>query len=245
MAETSTTTYMSLTLPTPGERLGPTWASDLNTALTSIDAHDHATVGRQLGSAAIGIDADLSFTVVSGTSTIAYAATNMKYLGMSLNTSPSTALPSASYPNIAFAGGTAGDLYFNDGAGNQIQLTSAGVLNASGVSAISFSASSTNISTDTTLSVSDDLSYYPVDTSGTAGTLTITLPSAPTGGRFFIIKDISGNAATKNILIRASGTSQMVDGKKSTDTPGGYVINSNYGSATVISRGNSLDFDVI
>ena len=244
MAETSTTTYMSLTLPTPGERLGPTWASDLNTALTAIDAHDHASVGRQLGSAAIGIDADLSFTVVTSTSTTAYAATNMKYLGMSLNTSPSTALPAASYPNIAFAGGTAGDLYFNDGSGNQIQLTAAGVLNASGVSAISFSASSTNISTDTTVSVGDDLSYYPVDASGT-GSITITLPSAPTGGRFFIFKDISGNAATKNILIRASGTSQMVDGKKSTDTPGGYVISSNYGSATVISRGNSLDFDVI
>ena len=244
MAETSTTTYMSLTLPTPGERLGPTWASDLNTALTAIDAHDHASVGRQLGSAAIGIDADLSFTVVTSTSTTAYAATNMKYLGMSLNTTPSTSLAAASYPNIAFAGGTAGDLYFNDGSGNQIQLTAAGVLNASGVSAISFSASSTNISTDTTVSVSDDLSYYPVDASGT-GSITITLPSAPSGGRFFIFKDISGNAATKNIIIRDSGTSQMVDGKKSTDTPGGYVINSNYGSATVISRGNSLDFDVI
>ena len=243
MAETSTTTYMSLTLPTPGERLGPTWASDLNTALTSIDAHDHASVGRQLGSAAIGIDADLSFTVVTSTSTKAYAATNMKYLGMSLNTDP-TALPATSFENILFTGGTAGDLYFNDGSNTQIQLTSAGALNASGVSAISFSASSTNISTDTTVSVSDDLSYYPVDASGT-GSITITLPSAPSGGRFFIFKDISGNAATKNILIRASGTSQMVDGKKSTDTPGGYVISSNYGSATVISRGNSLDFDVV
>ena len=244
MAETSTTTYMSLTLPTPGERLGPTWASDLNTALTSIDSHDHVSVGRKLGSAALNIDADLSFTVVSGTSTTAYAATNMKFLGMSLNTSPSTALPAASFPNILFTGGSSGDLYFNDGSNTQIQLTSGGALNASGVSAISFSAASTNISTDTTISVGDDLSYYPVDASGT-GSITITLPSAPAGGRFFIFKDISGNAATKNILIRASGTSQMVDGKKSTDTPGGYVINSNYGSATVISRGNSLDFDVI
>ena len=35
MAETSKTTYMNLTLPTPGERLGPTWATDINTALTT------------------------------------------------------------------------------------------------------------------------------------------------------------------------------------------------------------------
>ena len=34
MAETSTTTFMNLVLPTPGERLGPTWATDINTALS-------------------------------------------------------------------------------------------------------------------------------------------------------------------------------------------------------------------
>ena len=62
MAETSTTTYMSLTLPTPGERLGPTWASDINTALTSIDSHDHSSnKGAQIGIAGITIDGAFDF----------------------------------------------------------------------------------------------------------------------------------------------------------------------------------------
>ena len=43
MAETTTTTNMGLVLPTPGERLGPTWATDLNTALTLVDSHDHSS----------------------------------------------------------------------------------------------------------------------------------------------------------------------------------------------------------
>ena len=37
------TTYMNLTLPTVGTTVGPTWASLLNTAITSIDSHDHSS----------------------------------------------------------------------------------------------------------------------------------------------------------------------------------------------------------
>ena len=66
MAETSTTTYMNLVLPTPGERLGPTWATDLNTALTRIDQHDHSSIGRSLGVSALTIDGDLDFSVPVG-----------------------------------------------------------------------------------------------------------------------------------------------------------------------------------
>ena len=61
MAETSTTTFMNLVLPTPGERLGPTWATDINTALTRIDQHDHSSIGKSLGVAALTIDADVDF----------------------------------------------------------------------------------------------------------------------------------------------------------------------------------------
>ena len=62
MAETSTTTNMALILPTPGERLGPTWASDLNTALTTIDSHNHSPgQGAQVGVDGITIDGNLDF----------------------------------------------------------------------------------------------------------------------------------------------------------------------------------------
>ena len=83
MAETSTTTYMGLVLPTPGERLGPTWASDLNTALTKIDEHDHSGIGRSLGVSALTIDGDLDFS--PGTSD--YATLNKKYSSFANNSS--------------------------------------------------------------------------------------------------------------------------------------------------------------
>ena len=62
MALTTTTTFMSLVLPTPGEQLGPTWATNINTALSVIDDHDHSSgKGRQIGVAGITIDDDLQF----------------------------------------------------------------------------------------------------------------------------------------------------------------------------------------
>ena len=62
MAETSTTSNMALILPTPGERLGPTWASDLNTALTLVDEHDHTSgKGKTWGVSSFTIDADVNY----------------------------------------------------------------------------------------------------------------------------------------------------------------------------------------
>ena len=231
MAETSTTTYMSLTLPTPGERLGPTWASDLNAALTLVDAHDHATSGKSLGVAALTIDADLDFSP----GTTDYAPTNMKYGGFA---SQAAALSATSFPGSVYVAD--GDLYFNDLANNQVRITDGGVISSTGVAAIAFSAASSSLSGTASITATDNVSYYFIDTSSVACTL--TLPSAGatgmTAGRFFIIKDISGNAASNNITITASGTDQI-------DGAGTYVIASNRGSATVINRGNTSSFDVI
>ena len=231
MAETSTTTYMSLTLPTPGERLGPTWASDLNTALTAIDAHDHATSGKSLGVAALTIDADLDFSP----GTTDYAPTNMKFGGFA---SQAAVLSATSFPASVYVAD--GDLYFNDLANNQVRITDGGVISSTGVAAVAFSAASSSLSGTASITATDNFSYYFIDTSATACTL--TLPSAGaagmTAGRFFIIKDISGNAASNNITITASGTDQI-------DGAGTYVIASNRGSATVINRGNTSSFDVV
>ena len=233
MAETSTTTYMNLVLPTPGQRLGPTWASDINTALTRIDQHDHSTIGKQLGSSALKIDADLSFTDLGSTAAVAYAATNVKYSGYS---SQATALSSTSFPSSVYV--TSGELYYNDAAGNQVQLTSAGAVSSTGVSSIQFASTTAALTGTATIAVADNLSYYYCDTS-TAG-VTVTLPAVgdSPAGRFFLIKDSTGTAATNNITVTASGT-DFVDGA------GTYIIASNYGSAMIISRGNSNAFDVV
>lgn len=249
MAITSTTTYMNLILPTPGEQLGPTWASNLNTALTAIDSHDHTSgKGASIGVAALTIDANLSFKDLSSTASVPYAATNLKYSSFTKQLTPSTDVPStgtSAVTSVLFSGTSLGELYYNDGSGNQIQITDAGSINVSGVSANTFAKFGTTLdSTGSpyTLVESDGKSLYVVDT-GTAA-VTITLPAASTAGagRFFIIKDIANNAATNNITINA-GSGDIIGSTTTSSTSA--TIASNFGSLTIISRGNDTNWDII
>ena len=243
MAETSTTTYMSLTLPTPGERLGPTWASDINTALTSIDSHDHSSnKGAQIGIAGITIDGAFDFEK----STTSYAATNMKFLNLKKENSPSTAFPPASttYWTSLIAGGTGGDLYWNNANNQQVQITSGGVVNVTGVSVntLALRVGPLN-STPSTISEGDNKTVYACNF---AGALTVNLPAigststTSSNGRMFVIKDLSGNAGDtgKNITIDANG-SDTIDGAAT------HVISSDYGSVTIIADETSSTWLVI
>ena len=234
MAETSTTTFMNLVLPTPGERLGPTWATDINTALTRIDEHDHSAIGKSLGVAALTIDADLDFS--PGTSD--FATTNKKYSGFVNNVS---ALAAASFPASVFVAG--GNLFYNNSTGSRIQLTDGSALSSTGISSVQFSKFVDTLSGGTSGSPNlilegNNASYYVCDASTAAVHVRLPAASTSAAGRFFVIKDISGAASTNNITVHISGT-DTVDGASS------HVIASNFGSATFISRGNSVAYDVI
>ena len=234
MAETSTTTYMGLVLPTPGERLGPTWASDLNTALTKIDEHDHSGVGRSLGVSALTIDGDLDFS--PGTSD--YATLNKKYSSFANN---SSTLAAASFPASVFV--LEGNLFYNNSTGGQVQLTDGSALSSTGVAATQFAKFTDTITGGTSGSPNliveaNSASYYVCDTSAAAVFIRLPAASGASAGRFFVVKDIGGAAATNNITVQITGT-DTVDGAST------YVVASNYGSATFISRGNSVAYDVI
>ena len=54
---------------------------------------------------------------------------NANYLGLDETATPSTDFPAASKPSILFSGGANGELYYNDGAGKPIPLTSGGSVN--------------------------------------------------------------------------------------------------------------------
>ena len=243
MAETSTTTYMQLTLPTPGERLGPTWASDINTALTAIDSHDHSSnKGAQIGIAGITIDGVVDFEK----STTSYAATNMKFLNLKKENSPSTAFPATSttYWTSLIAGGTGGDLYWNNANNQQVQITSGGVVNVTGVSVNTLALFvGTLNSHPATIVEANNKTVYACNF---AGALTVNLPaigSSPTtssDGRMLVIKDLSGDAGdpAKNITIDANG-SDSIDGA------GTHVISSDYGSVTIIADETSSTWLVI
>ena len=114
---TTTTTNMSLVLPDVSITIGATWASLLNASLILLDAHDHTTgKGSKITPSGINISSDLTFASNN--------ATNLRTIRM--------------YNNSAFTTGVNdrgclyvlnNELYFIDGVGNAIQVTSGGLLN--------------------------------------------------------------------------------------------------------------------
>lgn len=108
------TPYMAMTLPAVSATLGPQWATDLNDALTVNDAHDHSTgKGVPVRPAGLYMDADLNFR---GTN-----PENMRSARFALQGSLLGGIDDVCC--LYFQGA---DLYTNDAAGNQIQLTTGG-----------------------------------------------------------------------------------------------------------------------
>lgn len=118
------TPNMDLELPTVSQTLGPEWATELNTALETVDAHDH-TSGRgvQVPSAGIGVDASLEMNGYDLTETRTVRFDNQ-----------SGGLNGAEDIACIYSGG--GNLFFNDASGVQIQLTAGGALNAASIGGI-------------------------------------------------------------------------------------------------------------
>lgn len=123
------TTYMALTLPTPSVSTGPGWASTLNTALTTIDSHDHTSgKGIQVPVSGLNINADLPMTT-SGT---AYNITGVRALRLSnLTTTPTAAT------DINELVDSGGNLYWMNSSGQAVQITSGATLSATSLGGIS------------------------------------------------------------------------------------------------------------
>lgn len=119
-----TTSNMNLNLPTVSVTIGPTWASQLNTALTVVDDHNHTSgKGVLIPSAGLNINDDLSFNGHNVVSPRAIQLENLVSVPNTVN-------------DIATIAAVNDELYYIDGAGNQIQITSGGSLNAAALGAI-------------------------------------------------------------------------------------------------------------
>lgn len=110
----STTPNMNLTLPTPSTTPGPLWATQVNSAFSVVDQHNHTFgSGVQVPTAGLNINSDLSFN--------GYSAINLKG---SVYADVQGVAPVATgqiYVNN-------GDLYFLDGSGTAIPITVAGAI---------------------------------------------------------------------------------------------------------------------
>jgi len=213
------TTNMALDLPVVSVTLGPEWASKLNTALTSIDSHDHSTgKGVKITPSGLNINADL--TVASNHITNINSA---RYINNVATLGTGSDIRSTYVVN--------GDLYYNNAAGTPVQITN-------GTSVVTPTGGTTNayvptsMAANTTILPADTFSYIEVDTTTS---VQITLPSAAAvaDGRFYLIKDVTGDALTNNITIVRDG-SDTINGSGAN-----YVIDREYGYCLLVSDGVS------
>ncbi len=117
-----TSTNMLLTIPTVGLEPEPTYAFDINTCLTIIDSHNHsAGSGVQITPDGMDISTDLDIQ--------SNDLLNVSELVFSASGSASSTLMSL-YVAPGSEGPAINDLWYTDGNGNEIQLTSAGLVNA-------------------------------------------------------------------------------------------------------------------
>lgn len=212
-----TTPNMSLIVPTVSVTLGPTYATQINSAFDLVDAHDHTSgKGSKVPSAGININTDLA---ANGYSLTQLKTTSYQAQGASLSSGTTNAVYSVS-----------GDLYWNNGGGTAVKITNGGGLNTSSLITSVWSPYAT--STDYTILAADPYSYILVDTS--IGARVITLPAAAgvAQGRYYWICDTSGNAYTNNLTVQRAGA-DTIDGATTA------VVNVNYGGVLLISNGSN------
>lgn len=118
------TPNMNLNLPVVSTTPGPAWASNINSAFDLVDSHNHTSgFGVAIPSSGLNINADLPFN--------ANNATILRSVRFNIQNAPLGA-----GNDLACLYSVNGDLYYNSGAGAQIQLTIGGALNATSIGGI-------------------------------------------------------------------------------------------------------------
>lgn len=106
---------MSLPVPVVGVAPGPNYAADVNNCLGLVDSHDHSFGrGVQITPAGLDISNDLSIQQNN--------VINIRSLRFFPQTVPLVGIS----PDLNCLYDTLGDLYFNDGSGNQVRITQSG-----------------------------------------------------------------------------------------------------------------------
>lgn len=202
----SITPQMQMELPTVGVTSGTAGNNMYVAAFNVVDNHDHTSgKGTQVPTAGININSSLSFNSYSGTSfrSVQFASQGVAFSDNADNLS-------------CYVVGS--DLYFRDGAGNNVQLTSSGSVagtsgSIGGLSSPASATFSTNIfiwkSAATTFAKmrNADIELYPATAAAAnaitikaptlAGSYTLTLPSALPASNRFLQMDTSGNVTAE------------------------------------------------
>lgn len=217
-----TTTNMGLVLPTVSQTVGPEYATQLNQALTDIDAHNHsAGDGSRIPSNALNITSDLTLQ-----SNNLISARTVRYAGFAAGTTPSS---STDIGNTFVSGP---DLFYTDTAGNQIRLTSGGsivaassgqIVGLTAPASVTYSATSSTFIFSSSANTYGNVSFaqrvvtktanYTIDpndsvvlaNAATSG-FQLTLPSAPlNSGKLITLKAITTPASNSVSIVSTAG----------------------------------------
>lgn len=112
---TTITPNMLLTVPVVGLEPGPNWASDINNCMTLIDQHDHTPgFGVQLTAEAINVNTTfpMNNNQITGIAAAVFTAQTSFATNLALYV-------------------IANDIYYRDGAGNQVRITQSGAVTGS------------------------------------------------------------------------------------------------------------------
>lgn len=190
---------MGLIVPGIGTEYSPTWASDLNASLSSIDSHNHsAGQGVQITPSGLNINADLAFQ-----------GNNATLLRSTRFSPQSSVLSGAADVGCLYV--VNNELYYNDvSGGHNVQITSNGSVNAtssgisSGTASASFSAGVLVVKSSSTSFANIDMQSAILANSGNlsnqltlqapslSGSYSLTLPAIPASQSFMAV-DTSGN----------------------------------------------------
>jgi len=221
MANYTVDPNMSFQNPIPGEETGPNYANEISAALTKIGAHGHTGApndGVNIVSAAININADLPFNQNNINS-----ARSIRFLSQS-----STLSGSGDVDNVYVVNG---DLWYNNGSGTAIKITNGSSLNTSLILNQNYVFAS--VAGNLSILPSDTFSFYDIDTSSSR-VITLPLANSVAAGRFYLLKDKTGNAATNNITVNANG-----GGSDLIDQASSLVMNAAYQMTGFVSDGSS------
>ena len=218
-------TSLGITLPTVSTTVGPDYAEDINEALESIIDVLEAKVTP----AGISISSDLNFKPSSTN----YAATNVERVNFQ---NKSAAIGAVTYPYATYV--VDGDLYFNDGTGHQIRMTTGGTVNVSttgGITGSGYGSSGVEVNWSSgdsaylfkTASAANsyahlwcnnvrlsDLSdhYIALDAPSLSSTYTVTLPSAVPASSNSVVMATAANPTVWSYVTDVTLTSLTTTG---------------------------------
>lgn len=167
----------------------------------------------------IAFQADQITTATTRTITMVDADLDLATVSASFPTDSGTATPATNVLTIAGGGSIS-----TSAAGSTVTITDSGA---------QFKSITSLDNTDSPYTVLSTDYYLSCDVSG--GVLTIQLPDAPTTGRSFVVKDLTGDSETNNISVTTVSGVVTIDGQTT------FPIDTDFESADIIFNGTSYE----